>query len=202
MVFKTIDTDTKWTYKNLNSSKIKIALKQTSLLTKFINQILRFFKLSKSSKSKSKTKEMFGSSSANKDTRKTVPISSLKDNVPGDGQATTVIAKGSRVEGKFICPDNVRLDGTIVGEVRVEKRLVMGDSGHVQGNIWAKEAAVRGKIKGDIVVGESLHLLETASIEGNITARTMIVEEGARYNGACKIGETGTPIANQPLSKN
>lgn len=131
---------------------------------------------------------MFGSSTS-KDKKPTSP--SGTGNGSADSLATTVIAKGTRIEGKFICSENVRLDGMIAGEVRVEKRLVMGDTGQVNGNIWAKEAAIRGKIKGDIVVADSLHLLESASIEGNITAKTMVVDEGARYNGACKIGETG-----------
>jgi cytoskeletal protein CcmA (bactofilin family) len=106
-----------------------------------------------------------------------------------EGTATTVIAKGTLIEGKFSCSENVRLDGTIHGEVQVDKRFVMGETGVVQGNIRARDAAIKGKIKGDIEVKEALHLLDTAIIEGNIKAKTMIVEEGARYNGACRIGE-------------
>jgi cytoskeletal protein CcmA (bactofilin family) len=68
----------------------------------------------------------------------------------------------------------------------------MGDSSYVQGNIHARDAAIKGKIKGDIHVKEALHLMDTAVIEGNITAKTMVVDEGARYNGACRIGEGAT----------
>lgn len=106
-----------------------------------------------------------------------------------EGAATTVIAKGTTIEGKFHCGENVRLDGNIHGEVKVDKRFVMGEGSYVQGNINARDAAIKGKIKGDVHVKEALHLMESAVIEGNITARTMIVEEGARYNGSCKIGE-------------
>lgn len=112
-----------------------------------------------------------------------------------DGAATTVIAKGTVIEGKFACAENVRLDGAIHGEVKVEKRFVMGDNSFVQGNIDARDAAIKGKIKGDVRVKEALHLMETAVIEGNIFARTMVVEEGARYNGSCKIGDTAAPAA-------
>jgi cytoskeletal protein CcmA (bactofilin family) len=111
-----------------------------------------------------------------------------------DGSSmTTVIAKGTVIEGKFACNENVRLDGAIHGEVVVDKRFVMGDTSYVQGNINVRDAAIKGKIKGDLIVKEALHLMDTAVIEGNITARTMIVEEGARYNGACKIGGNGSP---------
>lgn len=127
-------------------------------------------------------------SSVTKDKKTTSSTATL----PGgdkDSAITTVIAKGTVIEGKFVCGENVRLDGAIHGEVNVDKRLVMGDGSYVQGNILARNAAIKGKIKGDIHVKEALHLMDSAVIEGNITARTMVVDEGARYNGSCKIGE-------------
>lgn len=134
---------------------------------------------------------MFGSSSKDKNQS----VATLNGN-DKEGVATTVIAKGTTIEGKFQCGENVRLDGNIHGEVKVDKRFVMGEGSYVQGNIHARDAAIKGKIKGDVHVKEALHLMESAVIEGNITAKTMIVEEGARYNGSCKIGEmVSTPAA-------
>lgn len=129
---------------------------------------------------------MFGSST--KETKSN--NSGLSNLNEKDSAATTVIAKGTTIEGKFMCGENVRLDGAIHGEVKVDKRFVMGDGSYVQGNISALNAAIKGKIKGDVFVKEALHLMESAIIEGNITAKTMVVDEGARYNGSCRIGET------------
>lgn len=134
---------------------------------------------------------MFGSST--KETKSSNSnLSGLNDK---DSAATTVIAKGTTIEGKFACGENVRLDGAIHGEVKVDKRFVMGDGSYVQGNISALNAAIKGKIKGDVFVKEALHLMESAVIEGNITAKTMVVDEGARYNGSCRIGETAIAAA-------
>jgi cytoskeletal protein CcmA (bactofilin family) len=128
-------------------------------------------------------------SSATKDKKAASPaLTTLNGNEKDNGQ-TTVIAKGTVMEGKFNCTENVRLDGTIKGEVKVDKRLVMGEGSQVEGNIHAQNATIKGRIKGDIHVKEALHLMDSAVIEGNISARTMVVEEGARYNGACRIGE-------------
>jgi cytoskeletal protein CcmA (bactofilin family) len=132
--------------------------------------------------------------SSSKDKKPTSPSSTLPSMNDKDAQ-TTVIAKGTVIEGKFICSENVRLDGSVNGEVRVEKRIVMGDGSTVNGNIFARDAAIKGRIKGDLNVKEALHLMDTAIIEGNISARTMVVDEGARYNGACKIGDTGAKVA-------
>ena len=131
---------------------------------------------------------MFGTNTKDK-------TSAVSPSVNGDGAVTTVIAKGTVIEGQFRCTENVRLDGAIHGEVKVDKRFVMGDTSYVQGNINARDAAIKGKIKGDILVKEGLHLMESAVIEGNITAKTMVVEEGARYNGSCRIGEMAVSAA-------
>jgi len=125
--------------------------------------------------------------SSSKD-KKPAPAMGLPNANDKEGTMMTVIAKGTTIEGKFICSENVRLDGTINGDLKVEKRLVMGDTSEVNGNIHARDAAIKGRIKGDVNVKEALHLMDTAIIEGNIVAKTMIVEEGARYNGSCKIG--------------
>ncbi|MFM7153925.1 MAG: polymer-forming cytoskeletal protein [Bacteroidota bacterium] len=135
---------------------------------------------------------MFGSGSKDKGTSSATGLGAEKD-----GVATTVIARGTTIEGKFECAENVRLDGVIQGEVKVDKRFVMGEGSFVQGNIHARDAAIKGKIKGDVHVKEALHLMETAVIEGNITAKTMIVDEGARYNGICRIGDTSA-VASSP----
>lgn len=135
-------------------------------------------------------------SSSTKDKKASSPATLLNNPSDKEGTQTTVIAKGTVIEGKFACADNVRLDGAIHGEVNVDKRLVLGDGSYVKGNIHARDAAIKGRIQGDIFIKEALHLLDSAVIEGNITAKTMIVEEGARYNGSCKIGETAAAAKN------
>jgi cytoskeletal protein CcmA (bactofilin family) len=131
-----------------------------------------------------KTSTMFGSS--NKTASTNTAATAMK--IDGGGDQTCIISKGTVIEGKFTCAENVRLDGTIIGTVHVEKRLVMGDTGVVDGNIFALNCAIKGKINGDITVKEQLHLLDTAKIEGNIAASSMIVDEGARHNGRSSIG--------------
>ena len=132
---------------------------------------------------------MFGNST--KDKKPASPALGLPNANDKEGNMTTVIAKGTLIEGKFGCGENVRLDGAIHGEVQVDKRFVMGDSSYVQGNIVARDAAIKGKVKGDIVVKEALHLMDTAIVEGNISARSLIVDEGARHSGTSRIGDTG-----------
>lgn len=104
-----------------------------------------------------------------------------------DSGLTCVIAEGTIIDGKFICAENVRLDGKITGEVEVQKKLVMGVSGAIEGIIKATNAAIQGKIKGNLKVAENLQLLSTANLNGDIQANALSVDEGAVYNGKINI---------------
>jgi len=130
---------------------------------------------------------MFGSKSKqNQKTSKTENASSSN----GNGKGTTcIIASGTRIEGKFTTTEDVRLDGTIIGDVKCEKRVVMGETGKVEGNVQTVDSAVRGNVKGEIKVSGTLHLHETAKIDGTIIARKMVVDSGASYSGDCRVGD-------------
>jgi len=113
-------------------------------------------------------------------------------NFGAEKSTTCIISKGTRIEGQFVSQENVRLDGVIKGEVKCESRLVMGESGKIEGKVRTKDADIHGTIEGEILVFGSLQLRSTARIHGNITATTMSVEEGASWTGECKVGQAAT----------
>ncbi|MCB0564714.1 MAG: polymer-forming cytoskeletal protein [Phaeodactylibacter sp.] len=102
--------------------------------------------------------------------------------------ANCVVSKGTRIEGDFSSAESIRLDGVVIGQLKCEQRLVIGEAGRVEGNVKASETVVMGHIKGDVVVSGTLHLKGTAQIEGNIQAKFLVVEEGATYVGKCLVG--------------
>lgn len=101
---------------------------------------------------------------------------------------TCVVAKGTFIEGKFLSKEDVRLDGTILGEVKCQNRIVLGEPGRVEGTLQTKDAVIMGTVEGEIEAVGTLHLKSTAYIKGTISAANLVVDEGARYIGECKIG--------------
>ena len=65
---------------------------------------------------------------------------------------TCVIAKGTSITGKFAASEDVRLDGVIEGDVKCDKRLVMGETGRVKGTIHAADAVIMGTIEGELIL--------------------------------------------------
>ncbi len=113
-------------------------------------------------------------------------MSQVNNNTTENG-LTCVIAEGTKIEGKFTCSENVRLDGQIKGQVNITKKLVMGTSSFIDGNINAQSTAVQGKIKGNLTILETLQLLPSANVEGDIASQAFIVDEGAVYNGSLSV---------------
>ena len=105
-----------------------------------------------------------------------------------DKGATCVIAEGTYIEGKITSNTNIRIDGSIKGILDCQEKLVMGETGLVEGTISTKDAIITGTFNGDLVVKGTLHLKSTAIINGDITAQFLVVDEGAKYFGKCNIG--------------
>ena len=106
---------------------------------------------------------------------------------PG-GANTCVISKDTMIQGSFTAEQDVRLDGVIKGDVRCSKRLVLGETGKIEGKVHAETAVIQGTIKGELVIQDLLQLKSSGLIDGNLQAKSILVEEGGRYLGECRIG--------------
>jgi cytoskeletal protein CcmA (bactofilin family) len=64
---------------------------------------------------------------------------------------------------------------------------VVGKSGHITGDVVCQNASIEGRIEGNVEVEELLFLKSTAYIKGDILTRKIVVEEGAEFNGNCRM---------------
>jgi cytoskeletal protein CcmA (bactofilin family) len=115
------------------------------------------------------------------------PQESGSKNAPSSQGLNCLVAKGTRIEGQFASAEDTRIDGEIKGEVKCDRKLVAGESSHIEGKIWAAEAVFMGTITGDIVISGAVQLTSTAVINGHLSAKTLSVDEGAQLNGTFKI---------------
>ena len=115
------------------------------------------------------------------------PLSNSTIITPESG-LTCVIAKGTVIEGIVKTTENIRIEGKIKGELHCDKKLVMDAGGLVEGDIFAGESTIKGEVRGTVTIHNTLHLLESSFIKGDIKAKKLHVEEGAKYDGKCLIG--------------
>jgi cytoskeletal protein CcmA (bactofilin family) len=97
------------------------------------------------------------------------------------------LVKGTSVEGTVKCESDIRIDGTITGDLICKAKVIVGPTGYIEGEITCQNAVVEGKIKGVLNVSDVLNIRETAEIDGTISTGKLIVQSGAKFNVACKM---------------
>ena len=105
-----------------------------------------------------------------------------------------ILGKTSNLKGELNGVGVARIDGRFEGNVNVDGDLMVGPDGLLTAEIRVTNATVSGKIKGNIYAQGKVELLSTAFIIGDISAKSIIIEEGAVFNGrsqiSCSEGES------------
>ena len=108
---------------------------------------------------------------------------------PAEG-AMSVIGAGMRILGDVESNGVVKVEGVIEGAVRGARQLLLGRSGVIHGDVTANDAILGGKVVGAVIATERVEIQGTASVEGDIHTRSIVVFEGGSINGAVRMGET------------
>ena len=102
----------------------------------------------------------------------------------------TIIAEGVKVEGKINCPGSARIDGTVNGEITIEKEIIIGKEGKVEANIRTKDAVIAGTYKGDMIASGEVEITTTGKFIGNLTQKDALltIAKGGLFKGESLIG--------------
>lgn len=101
---------------------------------------------------------------------------------PVSGNAT-LISAGTVLEGDLKSETDLRIDGTIHGNIISSAKVIVGPEGLVEGTVQSAQADVAGKVVGDINVKDLASLRARSNVQGNITALSLQIEAGAQFNG-------------------
>ena len=101
------------------------------------------------------------------------------------GTLYNALTSGSKIIGTVITDSDMRVDGSIEGDVKCSGKLVIGEKGAIKGNVECQSAEVMGKVEGKLDVKETLALRATSSLDGEVSTGTLVVEPNATFNGSC-----------------
>jgi len=108
----------------------------------------------------------------------------------------SLIGEGTRVDGRITTEGSIRIDGTMVGDVDAKANAAIGPSGLFEGHLNARNVSLSGKLRGAITVTEKLILESKSVLQGDIKASKLVVDEGAMFDGKCRMtSETGDETA-------
>ena len=113
---------------------------------------------------------------------------------PSAREIRTFLDPGTSVNGKLSFSTPTRIEGKIKGEVRASALLVVARGGVVDGTIWARQLVVEGMVTGQILGAERVEIQPGARVSGGIETRTLIVADGAHFEGDCRMGVAASPF--------
>ncbi len=104
------------------------------------------------------------------------------------GNGATLVSAGTTLKGDISSNSDLRIDGTVIGNVNSSSKIVIGASGSVEGDISGNQADIVGKVAGNIKTKDLLQLRADCLVNGNVYAGKLQVEPTAIFNGQCHMG--------------
>jgi cytoskeletal protein CcmA (bactofilin family) len=105
-----------------------------------------------------------------------------------DGSLSGFVGSGTVITGEASFKSMLRVDGRFSGRITSGTgALVVGAGGQVDANIEVSIATIHGVVNGDIIAGQRIELGRAAKLNGNIQTPSLVIEQGAVFEGSCKM---------------
>lgn len=119
----------------------------------------------------------------------------LKNNSMSNNEspARNIIGNGTIIKGEIESNGDIRIDGKVIGTLKSNGKIVLGQNGNIEGDIYCKQADLSGRVTGKIFVDELTSLKSTSRVEGELSTKQLYIEIGAIFTGKCEMGKIDSP---------
>ncbi|HEV9037347.1 MAG TPA: polymer-forming cytoskeletal protein [Puia sp.] len=108
--------------------------------------------------------------------------------------SASLIGGGTTMKGDITSNGDLRIDGTLVGNINCTAKVIIGANGNVQGDVNGQQADILGKVTGTIKVKDLLQLKGGCTVNGNLQAAKLQIEPSANFNGECHMTAVGAAV--------
>ena len=112
------------------------------------------------------------------------------------------IGKSIIIKGELSGDEDLMIEGQVEGKITLPNhQLTVGSHGCVTAEVEAKDVVVTGRIIGTVTATERFEVQASGSIEGDVSAPRVSVEEGATFNGRIEMTRAATQKSTAPAEK-
>ena|SRR5438874_2222003 len=104
-----------------------------------------------------------------------------------------VLSSDVEIKGSIKFQKELLIDGKVEGEINSDGVLTIGENADIRGEIKTKSITVFGKVQGNITVGERCELKSRCTLQGDLKAARLVIEEGATFIGKSEVTSAGAP---------
>jgi cytoskeletal protein CcmA (bactofilin family) len=116
-----------------------------------------------------------------------------------DGSLSGFVGSGTVITGEASFKSMLRVDGRFSGRITsAGGALIVGAGGQVDANIEVSVATIHGVVNGDIIASDRIELGRAAKLNGNIQTPSLMIEQGAVFEGSCKMTQAKASAEKLP----
>jgi cytoskeletal protein CcmA (bactofilin family) len=112
-----------------------------------------------------------------------------------------ILSSDVEIKGTIKFQKELLIDGRVEGEINSEGVLTIGENADIRGEIKTKSITVFGKVQGNITVSERCELKSKCTLQGDLKAARLIIEEGATFIGKSEVTSGTSVSSGNPSSR-
>ena len=109
-----------------------------------------------------------------------------------ESPARNLIGNGTTFKGDIESNGDIRVDGHLIGSLKSNGKVFVGQTGVIEGDLNCKQAEISGVVKGTINTEELTALKSTSKVEVDLNTKQLLIEVGAQFTGKCVMGQQST----------
>lgn len=92
-------------------------------------------------------------------------------------------------EGNLVFSGTLEINGNFKGQISASGTLVAGEEANIEAEIHVDTIVLKGKVVGNIKADKRIEILQRGAVYGNIVAPTIVIQDGAVFEGYCATQE-------------
>lgn len=118
-------------------------------------------------------------------------LSLFSNDAPADGDASSsekesisIVSDGAKIEGTLeFSSVNLRIEGTVHGDISTDGRVVVSEGAEVRGTINAHTIQLAGYVEGNLKAENELVLCPPSEVHATLNADILEIQPGADFSG-------------------
>ena len=131
-----------------------------------------------------------------------VPRSSAAEpppETPASGQRSAVtLGPRDRLIGQLHIDGDVRLGGTVEGEIHATGDVDVDDEAKVNASLNGSDVSIRGHVSGMVTARKRLVVARSGSLTGDVRVARLVIQDGASFSGNVSMGPQHATAAPPP----
>lgn len=113
---------------------------------------------------------------------------------PAIPESYSLIDRHTRIEGTVASERDLRIEGTLRGELHCQGLVQIAEGADVDATIQADRVTVAGSLKGKLTCNGRFQILPTGRVQGTLVTRSLVINEGAIFEGELRMEGDSQPV--------